>query len=133
MAATQHVIDTDVVIDHLRKKTGALKHVLAVFSCAITSVNLYELRSVPFLSDRQRRTLEEVLQITRVIPFDQNAAEHAAEVWNTLRARGQLIGAQDVQIAGVCLASQLPLLTRNVSHFQRVPDLVLFTSKDFAS
>ena len=62
MANTQLVIDTDIVIDHLRKKTGVLKHVLAIFACAITAVNLYELRSVPFLSDNQRKTLEEVLQ-----------------------------------------------------------------------
>lgn len=133
MATTQLVIDTDVGIDHLRKKTGVLKHVLALYACAITAVNLYELRSVPIVSDNQRKTLEEVLQITDVIPFNQDAAEKAAEVWNTLRAQGELIGAQDVQIAGVCLANRLPLLTRNANHFQRVPDLVLFTPKNFVS
>ncbi len=133
MAATQLVIDTDVVIDHLRKKTGVLKHVLRIYSCAITAINLYELRSVPFLSDHQRNSLEEVLQITKVIPFNQNAAERAAEIWNTLRASGQLIGAQDVQIAGICVANDFPLLTRNKNHFQRVPDLILFASADFAS
>jgi tRNA(fMet)-specific endonuclease VapC len=121
------------VIDHLRRKTGALNHVLALYTCAITAINLYELRSVPFLSDRQRNTLEEVLQITEVIPFNQTSAEQAAEVWNTLRSRGQLIGAQDVQIAGICIANHLPLLTRNKTHFQRVPDLILFTPEDFAS
>ena len=133
MATAQLVIDTDVLIDHLRKKTGILKHVLRIYSCAITAINLYELRSVPFMSDRQRNTLEEVLQITKIIPFNQNAAERAAEIWNTLRANGELIGAQDVQIAGICVANNLPLLTRNKNHFQRVPDLVLFTSADFAS
>jgi predicted nucleic acid-binding protein len=106
--------------------------VLAAYTCAITAINLYELRSVPFLSDRQRKSLADVLQITDVLPFNGPSAEQAAKVWNTLRSRGQLIGAQDVQIAGVCLANHLPLRTRNANHFQRVPDLVLFTSKDFA-
>lgn len=133
MATTQLVIDTDVVIDHLRKKTGVLNHVLRIYSCAITAINLYELRSVPFLSDHQRNTLEEILQITKIIPFNQSGAERAAEIWNMLRTSGQLIGAQDVQIAGICVANDLPLLTRNKNHFQRVPDLVLFTSTDFAS
>lgn len=133
MAATRLVIDTDVVIDHLRKKTGVLNHVLAHYTCAITAINLYELRSVPFLSEHQRKTLEDVLQITELLPFDGPSAEQAAEVWNTLRLHGQLIGAQDVQIAGVCLAHRLPLLTRNTSHFQRVPNLILLTREDFAS
>lgn len=133
METTRLVIDTDVVIDHLRKKTGVLNHVLANYTCALTAINLYELRSVPFLSDRQRQTLEDVLKITDILPFNKPSAEQAAEVWNTLRAQGQLIGGQDVQIAGVCLASRLPILTRNTSHFKRVPNLVVLTPEDFAS
>jgi len=37
-----------------------------------------------------------------------------------------LIGFPDILIAGICLAHDLPLLTRNQAHFERIPDLVLF-------
>lgn len=40
-----------------------------------------------------------------------------------IRQAGLLIGANDLWIAAVALEHSLPLVTDNVSHFGRIPDL----------
>jgi predicted nucleic acid-binding protein len=42
-----------------------------------------------------------------------------------LRRRGDSIDVRDAMQAGICLEAGATLVTRNVSHFQRVPDLRL--------
>lgn len=62
-----------------------------------------------------------------VLQFDEPAAERSAEIWRSLRRRGLLVGLADILSAGICLANDLPLLTRNVDHFNRLEGLKLVT------
>ena len=62
-----------------------------------------------------------------VLPFDQSAAERSAEVWRSLASRGRLIGLADLLTARICLTNDLPLLTRNVEHFNLIDGLKLVT------
>jgi len=132
MATSRLILDTDIIIDHLRKHTEVVKIVLRHYETAITAINHYELLSVPFLSENQLASLNQVLQIVDIIPFDKQASESAAEVWNILRSRGKLIGVMDTHIAGICVSRNLPLLTRNTDHFQRVPGLELISPEEIA-
>jgi tRNA(fMet)-specific endonuclease VapC len=58
-----------------------------------------------------------------IIPVDESVALQFGSVARLLRARGQLIGTNDLWIAATALAHEAPLLTRNVAHFTRVPEL----------
>jgi predicted nucleic acid-binding protein len=69
--------------------------------------------------------LHAALGAATVLPVTQGAAEIAAATRRHLERRGQGIGVADYLIAGVCIAHGLPLLTRNVAHFRRVPGLAL--------
>jgi predicted nucleic acid-binding protein len=60
-----------------------------------------------------------------VLPLDRAAAEKAAEVRRKLDHTGQPIGMGDSLIAGIALTHNLPLLTRNRKHFERVANLKL--------
>ncbi len=130
MATSRLVLDTDVVIDHLRRRTEAVNIALAKYDVSITAISHYELLSVKFMSVRQQASLAQILGIVDVIPFDVTASEHAAQLWNFLRSQGQLIGVMDTHIAGICLSQNLPLLTRNTKHFQRVPELKIVSPQD---
>jgi len=44
-------------------------------------------------------------------------------VYADLRRRGKLIGEADILVAGIVLAHDGVLVTNNVDHFQRVPNL----------
>lgn len=56
-----------------------------------------------------------------VLPFD----EAAAAVFQQLTLAKLRIGTQDLLIASIALANEMPLLTRNLRDFQRVPGLIL--------
>jgi tRNA(fMet)-specific endonuclease VapC len=55
--------------------------------------------------------------------FDLPAAQHAAKARAHVEALGTPIGPVDTMIAGIALAHQLTMVTRNVREFERVPGL----------
>ena len=63
--------------------------------------------------------------LIRILPFDKNAAEQAAAVRQQLEAAGRSIGMCDSMIAGIASANEVPVLTRNRKHFERVGSLRL--------
>ena len=126
----QLIIDTDIVIDYLRQYASTLEKAITLFDCGITAVTLYELRVNLVRSKRQQRRFDQVFPFLKIIPFDQDAADAAAQIWRTLQTSGSLIGLPDTLIAGTCVAQNLPFLTRNTQHYQRVADLQILTPED---
>jgi predicted nucleic acid-binding protein len=51
---------------------------------------------------------------------------HYAQTFRYLHRRGELIPANDLWIAATGLAYGMPVVARNVTHFERVPGLVVF-------
>jgi predicted nucleic acid-binding protein len=45
------------------------------------------------------------------------------QAYRHLRDNGQLIGTNDLWIAATAVANQMPVVTRNVEHYRRVPRL----------
>lgn len=120
------VADTDVLIDSLRGRGEAerVSDALRKGILATTTITLFELLSGAAESSEKKK-VEALLGALTVLPFDVAAAEQAASARITLEREGRTIGAADLQIAGICLAHDLPLWTRNRSHFERVPGLAL--------
>ncbi len=71
------------------------------------------------------RLLQTSLALVSVVPFDEAAAERAAEIRKYLESSGMLIGLLDTLIAGVALARELILVTHNTAEFERIPNLQL--------
>jgi tRNA(fMet)-specific endonuclease VapC len=59
----------------------------------------------------------------RLLPVTTDVALHYATVTRALRASGRLIDTNDLWIACTARAAGLPILTRNVAEFRRVPHL----------
>ncbi|KNZ33958.1 MAG: hypothetical protein AD742_04140 [Methylibium sp. NZG] len=55
--------------------------------------------------------------------IDQAVATVAADVSHALRLQGRPIDMPDLLLAATALAHDLTMVTRNVRHFDRVPDL----------
>lgn len=95
-----------------------------------TAVTVLELRfGIELLAAGQRRQrLEQAYTrllgrafLDRIVPFDQAAAEAAAEI-AAERQRGGRPGAwSDTQIAGIAVSRRATLATRNVRHFSDLP------------
>ena len=123
MAARRTIVDTDIIIDYLRRRERTLELALQQFECSITAISWYELNAVSRHSPRQQHLIARIPEILPVIPFDHRAADYAATIWRQLREIGQSVGISDTLIAGICLANGMPLLTKNVRHFSRIDGL----------
>jgi len=60
-----------------------------------------------------------------ILPVDEAVIAVASGVWSGLKKLGQLIPDVDLLIAATALLHGLPIATRNVRHFNRVPALVV--------
>ena len=58
-----------------------------------------------------------------VLPFNAEAASHAAEIRTTLERQGQVIGPYDLLIAGHARSRGLVVVTGNLGEFRRVDGL----------
>lgn len=127
MEAPKIVVDSDVIIDYLKKRqpgAGLLKNAYLKYRLHVTSVTVYELM---YGVQKSGKTglINRLLRHVTVIPFDEAAAKKAAALHYALAAKGQDIGVKDAFIAAMCEVHKLPLLTRNVRHFNRIPGLKL--------
>ena len=57
------------------------------------------------------------------LPFDGAAARRYGEVWAELEHRGTPISESDLRIGAIALARGLTVVTGNVRHFRRIPEL----------
>ena len=66
----------------------------------------------------------------QVLDVTSEVARFYAAAARALRAAGHLIGTNDLWIACTAKAAGLPVVTRNVEHFRRVPDLEVISYSD---
>ena len=60
-----------------------------------------------------------------VLPFDESAAEVYGPLRARLEAEGRPLDEPDMRIAAIALSRDLTLVTGNVRHFARVPNLTV--------
>ncbi len=70
-----------------------------------------------------RQAWESLLLPFQMLPHDAEVAWHYGSIFRTLSTVGKLIGTNDLWIAASGLAYSLPVVTRNVDEFRRVPGL----------
>ena len=58
-----------------------------------------------------------------ILEVTETAARHYATATRILRARGRLIGTNDLWIGCTARAAALPVVTRNSDEFRRIPEL----------
>lgn len=125
------VVDTDIIIDYLKKRNpgaASLKKAYLKYRIHITSITVYELLYGVQKSGKENFIIR-LLKYVTVVPFDDAAAKKAAAIHYNLRNKGMDIGVKDSFIAGICDAHNMPLLTRNINHFKRIPSIKLIVIK----
>ena len=122
------MLDTNLCIRVLRDRPAGLR---ARFNAeaeglAISTIVLTELLHAAAKSARpteNRREVERFAARLETLPFDAQAADHAADIRATLERQGQPIGGYDLLIAGHARSRGLTVVTGNLREFTRVEGL----------
>ncbi len=64
-------------------------------------------------------------RVDAIIPWDRNSVDEATKIKKYLSDKGQLIGNNDIAIAGNAIAHSCVLVTNNTGEFVRIPHLKL--------
>jgi predicted nucleic acid-binding protein len=116
------IADTDVLIDFLNGREPSASRIALELdhgTLATTAVTRFELLAGAN-STRQQKLVRALLNAVPALPLDAEGADRAAEVRRALEKRGTPVGTGDSLIAGIVLANQGVLLTRNTKHLERV-------------
>ena len=94
---------------------------------SITSLELYEGVERSQKPDAEKQKVLRVLDSKHVVPADHGIMKHAGELSGRLIENGEQIDREDCIIAATAIQENEPVLTRNNSHFERIPNLDLET------
>ena len=78
------------------------------------------------ITDRHKQDLEKLLKWIEIIPFTQEIAKRSAEIYKRLKANNQLIEFRDIFIGATALEMELPLITLNEVHFNRIKGIKIY-------
>ena len=107
-------IDTSVIIDFLagnEKIVALVKELAEKEEIKTTTITEYEL--LKHRTELERQVAENFLSAIIVCPFDRASAGKAALLFEKLSKAGKMINENDLLIAGISLANDEVLLTRD--------------------
>ena len=117
------LIDTDMLVDLERGVANpAVEQAIGTEDRAISVITVSELlhgvhRAKGAQRTRRSAFVEHLLAELQAIPITETVARVHADVWASLSARGQVIGAHDLWIAATALAHGLGIATGNAGEF----------------
>jgi tRNA(fMet)-specific endonuclease VapC len=125
----RYMLDTNLCIRLLRDRPQGLRARFNAEADAlcISTIILTELLHGAEKSAapvRNRREVERFAERLAILPFDNSAAAHAANIRAALERRGLPIGGYDLLIAGHARSRGITVVTGNLREFARVEGLM---------
>ena len=127
------IFDTDIYTNVIRKipsetLINRLKKVPRrdQFTTTITIGEVYY--GIMKVSDKTKllKLFEDVLlPRATILSFDFSAAKKYGEIRSLLEKQGTPLAHADLQIASIALSMNMTLITGNLKHFQRIPELAV--------
>ena len=108
------LIDTSVIIDFIagnEKLVSLIQEIANKEEIKTTTITEYEL--LKHKTKLKRQLAEDFLSELTIYPFDSDAAREAAILFKELKDSGRMINENDLFIAGISLAHDEVLLTRD--------------------
>jgi tRNA(fMet)-specific endonuclease VapC len=127
------ILDTKFLVDVLRGEDSVADLVADLdasgtpFVSSITVMELHEGIHLADASDAERDSVVALLTDLTELPFDRDCAMTAGRLNAALVSAGDHVDETDVMIAATALVHDRPVVTRNVSHFERIDDLEVVT------
>ena len=121
-------LDSDIIINFLRRRDSAVKKIKELknkeVKLSTTTINTFEQLGGFIDSEKYSPDIfNDFLNNINILHFDFESSKKAAEIFEHLRAKGELLDLADIMIAATAISNDETLLTGNVKHFERIPEL----------
>lgn len=128
MAVATWMLDTNTLSELIRNPRGALLQRLGATEPDAVCTSIVVACELRFGARRRKsevlsRRVEQLLDSLAVLPMDEPADEHYADIRTALETAGTPIGSHDLFIAAHARSRGLTLVTHNTREFKRVPGL----------
>ena len=125
-----YLLDTNIciyVINHKPEQVFERFRQFQLGQLAISSITASELAFGVEKSGsmRNKQALNKFLAPLEILPYNEQAIWHYAQLRHQLQSSGQLIGSLDMLIAAHALALDCALVTNNTKEFERIDGLRL--------
>lgn len=120
-------LDSDILIDFLRNDAKTIKLIENLKnqgkSISITSINSFELlKGIP-RAKMDKNEIIDFLANFNVLNFNFDSSKKAAEIFNDLKSKGEILDIADILIASIVIAHKESFITNNLKHFNRIKEL----------
>lgn len=125
----EYMLDTDISSYIMKRSHDAVLRRLRKAPIGVVCISVITKSELLFgveVSPRRqqdRAAVDEYLRHVEVLDFPDEAALHYAQIRAELKARGTMIGANDLFIAAHARSLKITLVTNNTGEFGRVQDL----------
>ena len=121
-------LDSDILINFLRNDTKTINLIESLKQqgkpISTTSINCFELlKGIPKLSRMDKNKVIDFLTNFNILNFDFDSSKKAAEIFDDLKSKGEIIDLADILIASIVLINNEPFVTGNSRHFERIREL----------
>ena len=125
-----YLLDTDIciyVINHKPQQVFERFRQYQLGQLAVSSITASELAFgvEKSGSERNKQALKKFLSPLEILPYDEQAVWHYAQLRHDLQSKGQTVGSLDMLIAAYALALDVVLVTNNTKEFERIERLKL--------
>ncbi len=124
------ILDSDIIIDFLKNDKKVKEKILKIKETEklkTTTINTFEILKGFFALNKKENEIEQFINSLTVLNFDFNSSQKAAEIFDNLRKKGEITDALDLFIASITITNNEKLLTRNIQHFKRIPELEIIS------
>lgn len=123
------LIDTSVIIDHLRKRDKPKSMLFTIadrFDLFVSSITVFELYAGA-TDERKKKDIENIISTAEVIPFSTDIAKEAGELYISLKKENRILEIRDIFIAATAATFNIPIVTLNRDHFERIKKIELLS------
>jgi len=102
-------------------------------SAHTTTVNSFEIWLGTLLASKPEEITKETEEFPnrlRILDFNYDASVEASRTMVKLRKQGQTIEIRDLFVASISKVRRMPLITRNIKHYKRIPRLMILTPEE---
>ena len=130
MASPNLLIDTSIIIEHLRKQNrerSILYGIVDQYELAVSTMVEFEL-FIGATSEPKQQDVDKILAWCTTLPLTTIVAQTAATIYNDLKRTNQLIEIRDILIGATAVVHEMQLMTLNSKHFERIKSVQIISA-----